>query len=186
MPEPLVSILINNYNYGRYLGVAIESALAQTYRRLEVVVVDDGSTDDSREVITSFAGRVVSVLKINGGQPSAYNSGFNASRVDIICFLDADDWFLPVKTARVVEAFANREYGWFFHLLSPNGNDWAPPDPGFRAGDWDYRAQMAAGYGFPSVPTFSSVYVSGANCWHEFFQCRNRSRAPAGSPVTIT
>ena len=70
MPEPLVSILINNYNYGRYLGVAIDSALAQTYGRVEVVVVDDGSTDDSREVITGFAERVVSVLKINGGQPS--------------------------------------------------------------------------------------------------------------------
>src|ERR1700720_3062887 len=53
MPEPLVSILINNYNYGRYLGDAIESALNQTYRHAEVIVVDDGSTDDSRDVIAS-------------------------------------------------------------------------------------------------------------------------------------
>jgi glycosyltransferase involved in cell wall biosynthesis len=156
MPEPLVSIIINNYNYGRYLGVAIESALAQIYRHVEVVVVDDGSTDDSREVIASFASRVVSVLKVNGGQPSAYNAGFAASRGDIICFLDADDWFLPEKTARVVKAFAHREYDWFFHLLSPNGNDGVPQGPGFRAGEWDYRAQMTAGYGFPYVPTASS------------------------------
>ena len=129
MPEPLVSILINNYNYGRYLSAASQSALTQRYRHVEVIVVDDGSTDDSQEVITSFAGRVVSGLKINGGQPSAYNSGFNVSRGDITCFLDADDWLLPEKAARVVEAFANREYGWFFHLLSPNGNDEAPSGP---------------------------------------------------------
>jgi glycosyltransferase involved in cell wall biosynthesis len=157
MPEPLVSILINNYNYGRYLGDAIESALNQTYRHAEVIVVDDGSTDNSREVIASFGSRVISVPKVNGGQASAFNAGFATSRGNIICFLDADDWFLPEKTAEVVGAFADREYGWFFHLLSANGNGGAPPEPGFRAGEWDYRAQMAAGTGFPYVPTATSA-----------------------------
>ena len=156
MPEPLVSILINNYNYGRYLGVAIESALAQTYRHTEVVVVDDGSTDDSRDVIASFGNRVVAVLKVNGGQASALNTGLGASRGDIICFLDADDWFLPEKAAQVVRAFTSEDYGWFFHLLSSNGNGAEPAYPGFQAGEWDYRAEMAAGYGFPYVPTATS------------------------------
>jgi glycosyltransferase involved in cell wall biosynthesis len=157
MPEPLVSILINNYNYGRYLGAAIESALNQTYRHAEVIIVDDGSTDNSREVIASFGSRVISVLKVNGGQASAFNAGFAASRGNIICFLDADDWFLPEKTAEVVAAFAHGEYGWFFHLLSADGNGDTPTDSGFRPGAWDYRAQMAAGHGFPYVPTATSA-----------------------------
>ena len=62
VPRPLVSIVVNNYNYGRYLGRSIESALAQTYPRTEVVAVDDASTDGSREVIRRYP-RVVPVFK---------------------------------------------------------------------------------------------------------------------------
>src|SRR5690242_15345928 len=72
----LVSIIIDNYNYGQYLQAAIESALGQTYHNIEVVVVDDGSTDDSREVIGRYDGRITAVLKENGGQASALNAGF--------------------------------------------------------------------------------------------------------------
>jgi glycosyltransferase involved in cell wall biosynthesis len=99
----LASVVINNYNYGRYLGQAIESALAQTYRAVEVVVVDDGSTDDSRAVIAGYGERVLPVLKSNGGQASALNAGFAASRGDVICFLDADDALLPTAMERAVE-----------------------------------------------------------------------------------
>jgi glycosyltransferase involved in cell wall biosynthesis len=73
---PLVSILITSYNYGRYLGNAIDSALNQTFRNIEVVVVDDGSEDNSLDVIKSYGGRIVSVVKQNGGQGSAFNAGF--------------------------------------------------------------------------------------------------------------
>src|SRR6201988_707109 len=93
----LVTILINNYNYSRFLPYAIDSALAQTYRNIEVIVVDDGSTDNSREVLAKYAGRVIAVQKENGGQPTAFNAGFAASKGDIICFLDADDLFLLEK-----------------------------------------------------------------------------------------
>src|SRR5215217_1250210 len=93
--EPFVSVVVNNYNYGRFLGEAIDSALAQTYPRTEVVVVDDGSTDDSCSVIAGYDGRVVPVLKENGGQASAFNAGFAASRGDIVIFLDADDYLFP-------------------------------------------------------------------------------------------
>ncbi len=102
---PLVSIIVNNYNYGRYLGQAIESALAQTHQPTEVIVVDDGSTDDSREVIARYSDRVTPVLKDNGGQASAFNAGFEQSRGDIICFLDADDVLLTFALERAVEAF---------------------------------------------------------------------------------
>lgn len=102
---PLVSVIVNNYNYARYVGAAIESALAQTYPRTEVVVVDDGSTDASRAVIAGFGDRVVPVFKPNGGQGSAFNAGFAASSGAIVMFLDADDVLMPEAVASVVEAF---------------------------------------------------------------------------------
>ena len=116
---PLVSILINNYNYGRFLRDAIDSALAQTYPHIEVVVVDDGSTDNSREVIESYGNRIRSVLKENGGQGSAFNAGFAASKGDILCFLDSDDAFYPTKVERIVGEFASDlNVGWVTHALA--------------------------------------------------------------------
>ena len=81
-PRRLASIIINNYNYGRYLPKAIDSALAQSYPHTEILVVDDGSSDDSRTVIASYGDRIIPVLKQNGGQASALNAGFAASRGD--------------------------------------------------------------------------------------------------------
>lgn len=116
--KPLVSLIVNNYNYERFLGNAIDSALQQTYSPLEVIVVDDGSQDNSRELIASYGDRVIPIFKPNGGQASAFNAGFAASRGDIICFLDADDLFLPEKVAVVVEVLGDREeLGWCFHPL---------------------------------------------------------------------
>ncbi len=100
--KPLVSIIINNYNYGRFLRDAIESALAQTYKNIEVIVVDDGSTDNSREIIKSFITRVIPVLKENGGQASAQNAGFAASSGEVILFLDADDLIYPKAIEEVI------------------------------------------------------------------------------------
>jgi glycosyltransferase involved in cell wall biosynthesis len=92
---PLVSVVILNHNYGRYLGECIDSALSQDHAPLEVIVVDDGSTDESRGVIDSYGARVIGVLKPNGGVASTMNKGFEACRGDIVIFLDADDFLLP-------------------------------------------------------------------------------------------
>jgi glycosyltransferase involved in cell wall biosynthesis len=117
--HPLVSILINNYNYGHFLAKAIDSALAQTYDHVEVIVVDDGSTDHSHAILASYGDRIQTILKPNGGQASSFNAGFAASRGEIICLLDADDWFLPHKAARVAAAFTqNAMAGWCFHPLT--------------------------------------------------------------------
>lgn len=109
-PQPLVSIIINNYNYQQFLRQAIESSLSQTYCNLEVIVVDDGSTDHSWRVIQDYAGateegrqpRLLPILKPNGGQASAMNAGFAASRGEIILFLDADDYLLPDAVETIV------------------------------------------------------------------------------------
>ncbi len=113
-----VSIVINNYNYGRFLPQAIDSALNQTYPHIEIIVVDDGSTDKSREIIISYGDKITPLLKKNGGQASAFNAGFAASRGDIICFLDSDDLYLPEKVTEVVNVFSDRQdLEWCFHPL---------------------------------------------------------------------
>lgn len=99
----LASVVINNYNYARFLRDAIDSALAQTHAPLEVVVVDDGSTDGSRDVIETYGNRIVRVFQENGGMASAVNAGFRASRGDVVVFLDSDDLLLPTAVARAVE-----------------------------------------------------------------------------------
>jgi hypothetical protein len=103
--SPTLSVVVNNHNYGKYLAAAIDSALRQRDAPVEVIVVDDGSTDDSREIIERYGDRVVPVLKPNGGQASALNAGFARSNGDYVIFLDADDVLLSHLAARVVEAF---------------------------------------------------------------------------------
>jgi glycosyl transferase family 2 len=90
-----VSIVISSFNYARFIGDAIASALEQDGSGAEVIVVDDGSEDDSRQVISSFAPHVEAICKDNAGQASAINAGFNASNGETLIFLDADDVLLP-------------------------------------------------------------------------------------------
>lgn len=108
--NPLVTALICNYNYGRYLSDAIESVLAQTWQRLEIIVVDDGSTDESRAVLEDYRDRIRLIFKENGGQASAFNVGIAAARGEIICFLDSDDFWYPEKVERIVNKY--KEYPW--------------------------------------------------------------------------
>ena len=89
------SVVISNYNYGRFVGKAIESALAVAWPELEVIVVDDGSTDNSREVIESFGDDIVAIFQPNGTQRVACNTGFARSTGDAVIFLDSDDVLLP-------------------------------------------------------------------------------------------
>jgi len=99
------SIVIDNFNYARYLPESIESALRQTYPHTEVVVVDDASTDESAQVIRRYGSCIIPVLQArNGGQGAAFNAGFRASRGDVVMFLDADDYLYPDAVERVLAA----------------------------------------------------------------------------------
>jgi glycosyltransferase involved in cell wall biosynthesis len=102
---PLVSIIVNNFNYGRFIGEAIDSALAQTHPRCEVVVVDDGSTDDSRAVIERYGSRVLPLFQANGGQGAAMNAGFARARGEVVLFLDSDDVLEPQAVERALALF---------------------------------------------------------------------------------
>lgn len=137
----LVSVIVNNYNYAKFLTDAIESALAQTHPRVEVVVVDDGSTDSSREIIAGYGDRIVPVLKANGGQASAFNEGFAAARGEIVFFLDADDVLLPNAVERVVAAWRPGVSKVQFRLQlvdgegKPIGRMWPPRELSMPSGD---------------------------------------------------
>ena len=104
--NPLVSVIIPVYNYDRYLGEAIESVLGQAYKHLEVIVVDDGSTDRSGEVAKSFADRGVRYChQVHAGIGPARNKGVELARGDYIAFLDADDRWPLEKIERQLRAF---------------------------------------------------------------------------------
>jgi glycosyltransferase involved in cell wall biosynthesis len=102
-----VTVLIDTHNYGRFLGRAIDSAIAQTYpaSHIEILVIDDGSTDDTLDVIRQYVGRIRYIRKPHGGQASALNEGIRQARGDILCLLDADDYFYPEKVSHVAAAF---------------------------------------------------------------------------------
>jgi glycosyltransferase involved in cell wall biosynthesis len=102
---PLASIIITNYNYEKFLSRAIDSALQQTYPMKEIIVVDDGSMDNSRHIINSYGDQIMPVLQENRGVTSATNAGFLASRGEIIFLLDADDIFSPHKVETMVNYF---------------------------------------------------------------------------------
>ncbi|MBD2141675.1 glycosyltransferase [Anabaena sp. FACHB-1250] len=100
-----ISIIINNYNYDRFLPQAINSAINQTYPHTEIIVVDDGSTDNSRDTIAGYGQRIIPIFQPNGKQAAAFNSGFAKSQGDIIIFLDSDDYLFPHAVAQIVSVW---------------------------------------------------------------------------------
>ncbi len=100
--KSLVSVIIPTYNCSGFLKESISSALAQTYRDLEVVVVDDGSTDDTAHVVSMFDDRVRYIYQTNAGTATARNTGISNARGSLIAFLDHDDLWLPNKLERQV------------------------------------------------------------------------------------
>jgi glycosyltransferase involved in cell wall biosynthesis len=156
MAPLLVTVLINNCNYGRYLRQAIDSALNQTYTHVEVLVVDDGSTDESRAIIRSYGETIRSLLKGNGGQASAFNAGLAASRGDIICMLDADDFFHADKVERVIPYCQPGTM--VYHLLQVEPGHGVIPRAIVPGVDYYLHAQRSAFVPYVASPTSGLVF----------------------------
>src|SRR5271154_7189482 len=99
MGRPFVSVLIDTYNHERFIEKAIVSVLEQDFpaTEREILVVDDGSSDSTPEIIRKFAPQVRLLRKVNGGQASAFNAGIPECRGEVVSFLDGDDWWAPHK-----------------------------------------------------------------------------------------
>lgn len=120
LPEmALVSIIIPNYNYAKYIGEAIESALRQTYSQFEIIICDDGSKDNSCEVIEKYVqkdSRIKLIRKPNGGVASALNAAYREAKGEIISILDADDVWIESKLEKIIEIFkSDSQCGFAIH-----------------------------------------------------------------------
>lgn len=134
-----VSVVVDNHNYERFLRDAIDSALAQEHPDVEVIVVDDGSSDGSREAIAEYGEDVRPLLKEKGGQASALNAGFRASSGEAVIFLDADDTLLPGAVAEVARLF--RDPG----VVKVHWPLWEIDDQGRRTGNVRPRGDLLEG-----------------------------------------
>ena len=107
--NPSVTVQVDTYNHERFIEEALASVVEQDFPapEMEIIVVDDGSTDGTAEIVQRFAPRVRLLRKKNGGQASAFNSGIPEARGEIVAFLDGDDWWARNKLTRVVETMAS-------------------------------------------------------------------------------
>jgi hypothetical protein len=163
--EPLVSIVVTAYNYDRFIGEALDSVLGQAYSNLEVVVADDGSTDDTASIVRRYEAadsRVRLVTGKNLGQPGNTNRGFQATTGDIIAFLDADDRFGPGKVENVVRAFhGHPDHGLCLHPLQPvdqAGTPFGRPFPKNIDSGWVHE-HLLANAGRCSFPATSAISI---------------------------
>jgi glycosyltransferase involved in cell wall biosynthesis len=107
MSNSLISVIIPTYNCAKYLGEAINSALQQDYPHVEIIVVDDGSMDDTASVLASFGEKLNSLRQDNQGIGGARNAGLALARGELIAYLDADDLYVPGKLSRQMICFVD-------------------------------------------------------------------------------
>ncbi|BAY34812.1 putative glucosyltransferase [Nostoc carneum NIES-2107] len=166
LPEsPLVSVLVPNYNYAKYIGETLDSAIRQTYPHYEVIVCDDGSTDNSCEVIEAYVQkdlRIQLIRKPNGGVGSALNTAYNRIKGQIICILDADDVWMDNKLYKIVEAFKEApSSGFVIHNVIPvdaNGNEIArKPLLSTMASGWMAQSALENGGFIDDLPPASAL-----------------------------
>jgi glycosyltransferase involved in cell wall biosynthesis len=136
-----VSIVIVNHNYAQFLQQSIDSALAQTYNNTEVIVIDDGSTDNSSEIMKSFGDLIKAVFQKCAGQSSCYSHGFAVCRGDLVLYLDADDFLHPDCLSEVIDSWKQGcvkahfyldvvdERGTTMHAVVPTGRLGKGTDP---------------------------------------------------------
>jgi Glycosyl transferase family 2 len=160
MTLPSVSVVICNYNYAHFIADAIGSALAQRSALKEVIVVDDGSTDASVEVVRGFGDQIRLITQANGGQLSAYNTGFAQVTGDVVIFLDSDDRLLPEAAERVAQAMLDEGVArvqYKLELIDAHGAPQGAVIPTLLA-DGDQAAAVRSGVLFLASPGSGNAY----------------------------
>src|SRR5437016_5344550 len=110
-----VSVIIPAYNKAEYTRRTVESVLAQTYPNVEIIVVDDGSKDETSNVMAEYGSRINYILKVNGGACSARNEGIRRATGEYVTFLDCDDLFYPEKLQKcVLHLEENSQFGFVY------------------------------------------------------------------------
>ena len=128
---PLVSVVVTAYNSAQYICDTLNSVYAQTYKNFEVIVADDGSTDQTRHLVTERFPKVRYVYKPNGGQPTARNLGINNANGALIAFVDSDDLWLPTKLEKQVSVFQDNNSAMWCYCDCQNIEE-SPEIPGNR------------------------------------------------------
>ena len=146
----MISVLINNHNYGEFIGEAIESVLNQSYKDFEIVIVDGDSTDNSREIIMSYVEKfpkiITAVFKPTSGQAAAFNVGYKLCRGDILAFLDSDDYFLENKLEKIAKW--HQEYDFIGHSRTLHGADGKLKSTDTVVDVYEERSKLLKKYGF--------------------------------------
>ena len=166
MRRASVSVIVNNFNYGDFVGPAIESALSQG-PGVEVVVVDDGSSDHSRPVIEAYGDRVIAVFQENAGQAAAFNSGFAASSGQIVVFLDADDMLTPGAVRTMRQALADptvAKLHWSLSEINRDGTATGALRPEILMPEGDLRQRVVeyGPLGHSNPPTSGNAFARRA------------------------
>ena len=164
-----VDIVIGNHDYGAFVTEAVASALGQNHPRVHVVVVDDGSGDDSRERLRPFADSVTLLLQENRGQAAALNAGLRHCRGEVVIFLDADDLLRPDAAARVAAAFAAdpelAKAQFRMEVIDADGRATGatkpPPHLPLPSGDLR-RAELSFPFDIPWLPTSGNAFRASA------------------------
>lgn len=146
----MISVLINNHNYGQFIGQAIESVIAQDYSDFEIIIVDGDSTDNSRDVIMSYVNRyphiITAIFKPTSGQAAAFNVGYKMCKGDIVAFLDADDYYLENKLSKI--ALWHQQYDFVGHGRIFHGKNAILGKTTVISDDYDTRPQLLKKYGY--------------------------------------
>ncbi len=156
-----ISVVIANHNYERYLEASIESVLSQNYPDLELVLVDDGSTDGSRQVMERYRARAKILFKPNGGQASALNLGFRHCAGDAVLFVDSDDVLSPGALARIASAWRPGFSKLHFplDLVDQEGGRLGGRIPRARLSRGDLRADVSKRGLYVSSPGSGNAYA---------------------------
>jgi glycosyltransferase involved in cell wall biosynthesis len=158
-----LSVVVVNYNYERYVGAAIESALALEWDDVEVVVVDDGSTDGSRAVIEPYAGRVETLFTENATQRVAADRGYGLTTGDVVVFLDSDDLLPTDLAARLASVWTPSVSKAQFRMqrIDESGRPFGEPFPEYRPVPTpaDIRRWASATTAYPTPPGSGNAYA---------------------------